>query len=329
MITFDEVMESIGDGVERSLLMGNGFSQAWNRDIFDYANLLEAADFRDRNVELQALFDQLSTYDFERVMRALVSAEAVLTAYGESQRVIDQIETDQAILKDALIAAIASSHPAVPGDVRADQFISVRNFLSRFNRLFSVNYDLLLYWARNQDELEPVGYETDDGFRTQRTWVGYGTNQEVHFLHGGIHIYDSGFYVRKHAYEESGQTIIDQVRRNLQNGKFPLFVSEPTADQKRIKIERHPYLSYCYRALAEISGTLVIYGHSIDENEKHIFDQIKLSRTNRVFVSIFGDEHSESNARVKANARAYLEGQGITVDFYSAESTPVWTEPGN
>jgi hypothetical protein len=62
----------------------------------------------------------------------------------------------------------------------------------------------------------------------------------------------------------------------------------------------------------------------MDENDKHIFDQVKSSRASKIFVSIFGDEHSEENTRTKANALAFLQRHGTTVDFYQAQSAPVW-----
>jgi hypothetical protein len=62
----------------------------------------------------------------------------------------------------------------------------------------------------------------------------------------------------------------------------------------------------------------------MDDNDKHIFDQIKSSRVSKVFVSIYGDENTESNTRTKANAMAFLQGFGKSVEFYQAESAPVW-----
>jgi len=63
----------------------------------------------------------------------------------------------------------------------------------------------------------------------------------------------------------------------------------------------------------------------MDENDKHIFDQINLSNIHKIFVSIYGDETSDDNKRSKANAKTYLEKEGVEVIFYQAESTPVWT----
>jgi Domain of unknown function (DUF4917) len=324
VITFEEAMESVEDGDKPSILLGNGFSRAWSNDIFNYANLLDAADFDHRNAEIRDLFDRCGTYDFEAVMRALVAAKTVLESYGGNELLVETIDRDQQLLKDALISAISSTHPSRPSEVTSDQFIAARQYLSRFDQIFTVNYDLLFYWARNMDDLPPDNYSTDDGFRTECKWRGHGTNQEAHFLHGGLHIFDRGSSIEKHAFSETGTSIVDLVSRNLERGRFPLFVSEPTSTKKKDRIEHNPYLDFCFRALREVSGTFFIQGHSIDENDKHIFDQLKKSHVEKFFVSIFGDEDSEDNIRIKANARAYLESAISKVDFFDAQSAAIW-----
>lgn len=324
MITFDEAMASVEDGDKPSILLGNGFSRAWRDDIFNYENLLEAADFGGRETEVRDIFARCNTYDFESVMRSLVSAKTVLEAYGNNDELIATIERDQNLLKDALISAISTTHPGRPSAVSNYQFACARRFLSRFDQIFTVNYDLLFYWSRNMDDLPPENYSTDDGFRSACKWRGHGTNQEVHFLHGGLHIFDKGVAIEKHAFSETGTSIVDLVRSNLERGSFPLFVSEPSSTKKKERIEHNPYLNYCFRALGNVSGTFFIQGHSLDANDKHIFSQLKKSRARRFFVSIFGDENSEDNMTVKANARAYLESSISEVEFYDAQSAPIW-----
>jgi|TARA_R110002033_G_scaffold126900_1_gene168527 hypothetical protein len=324
VITFDEAMATVEDGDKPSILMGNGFSRAWRNDIFNYENLLDAADFNDRDAEIRALFGLLDTYDFEAVMRSLVSAKAVLEAYGGNTGLISLVKRDQQLLKDALIAAISTTHPDRPTAVTAAQYTTARTFLSRFDQLFTVNYDLLFYWARNMDDLPPKNYSTDDGFRKGCKWKGHGTSQEAHFLHGGLHIFDSGTDIEKHSHAEIGTGIVDLVRKNLAIGKFPLFVSEPTSSKKKSRIEHNPYLDFCFRALGKVTGTFFIQGHSLDENDKHIFDLLKSSGVEKFFVSIFGDENNEENSRVKANARAYLQSPISSVEFYDAASAPIW-----
>lgn len=324
MDTYAECINSLGPADSPSVLLGNGFSRAWNNDIFNYASLLAAADFAGREAELRDLFDRFETYDFEKVMQGLNAAQHVLEAYGGVDHLVATIQADRQLLKNALITAISDTHPTLPRDVTDDQFVAVRTFLSRFEQVFTLNYDLLFYWARNKDRLAPAGYRTDDGFRYPLKWKQYGTEQNVFFLHGGLHIYDNGASVEKHACTDNGISIVEQVRENLEHGRFPLFVSEPTAEAKLNRIERHPYLNYCFGALRGLRGSLFIHGHSMDENDRHIFDQIKESRAPRVFVSIFGDEDSPANIRAMVNARAYLGGGGRAVEFYAADTAPVW-----
>ncbi len=324
MQTFQAVIESLDADEKPFILLANGFSQAWNANIFNYANLLAAADFGDRHSVIRPLFDNLQTYDFEAVSKQLTAAEMVLRAYDPNNALVDQIVSDQDVLKNSLITAISNTHPNLPNEITDEQYVSVRTFLSQFKEVFSVNYDLLFYWARNKNNLAPENYKTDDGFRAQLCWKGHGTEQEVHFLHGGLHIYDTGQHIKKHACTDDGVTIVEQVRNNLQSGNFPLFVSEPTHQRKKQRIERSPYLNYCFQALGSITGSLFIHGHSMDDNDKHIFDQIRSSRVSNIFVSIYGNENTPANARTKANARAFLEGVGKQVAFYQAESAPVW-----
>ena len=323
-MTFQEAIETMDEDKKASILLANGFSQGWNAEIFNYANLFEAANFGERESIIRPLFVNLGTYDFEVIMKRLVSAEAVLKAYGADEKLIHSIASDREVLKDALITAISKTHPKLPNEVKDEQFIAVRKFLSQFNEIFSINYDLLFYWARNKCNLEPENYKTDDGFRSQRCWEGYGTDQEVHFLHGGLHIYDTGTYIKKNACTDDGVSIIEQVRKNLNNDNFPLFVSEPTYQKKKQRIDHNPYLNYCFQALRALTGALFIHGHSMDENDRHIFDQIGASRVSRIFVSIYGDENTEENKRTKANASVFLNKHGADVQFYQAETAPVW-----
>jgi len=324
MISFNDAMATVEEGDKPSILLGNGFSRAWRNDIFNYANLLDVADFKDRETEIRNLFSLLDTYDFEAVMRSLVAAKTVLDAYGGNRDLVEQIERDQQFLKDALIIAISKTHPDRPTEVSQAQFTAARTFLSRYDQIFTVNYDLLFYWARNMDDLPPRNYSTDDGFRKGCKWKGHGTGQEAHFLHGGLHIFDSGTNIEKHSSDEIGTGIVDLVRDNLKREKFPLFVSEPTSAKKKHRIEHNPYLDFCFRSLRQVTGTFFIQGHSMDENDKHIFDQLKQSHVNKFFVSIFGEEDSDGNARVKANALAYLKSPTSDVEFYDAESAPIW-----
>ena len=65
MLTFEQALDKVSNTEDKSVLLGNGFSQAWNADIFNYQNLFQAADFGDQNNAIRGVFDRIGTYDFE------------------------------------------------------------------------------------------------------------------------------------------------------------------------------------------------------------------------------------------------------------------------
>jgi len=283
--SFEEVLEET-KGKNRHLLLGNGFSQAWRYRVFNYKNLLDSADFGHRNDKIKEIFYKLDTFDFETVMQTMLSSIYVCQSYNNYPTLVEAIELDADCLKSSLVSAIADSHPSNPSEVLDEQYESARRFLSQFASIFTLNYDLLMYWARNKYNLEPEDFDTDDGFRRFGVWNGIDTDQNVFFLHGALHLYDDGGVIKKHRYTEDGDTIIDQVRMNLRGNRFPIFVSEPTHEKKLDKILHNPYLNFCYNKLGKMNDTLVIYGHSMDETDTHIFDQVDKSNVTDVYVSI-------------------------------------------
>ena len=273
---------------------------------------------------MRSLFARTDTFDFEVGMKALASTADMLTAYGGQQSLLIQVESDQACLKEALITAISNTHPEFPFDVGSQQYLAVRRFLRQFASVFTVNYDLLFYWARNQWQLRDARYATDDGFRDNACWRGYGTDPNVYFLHGGLHLYEAKAGTRKHVFDDNGGSITYKVRRKLVQGVFPLFVTEPTSQRKMRRIEQNPYLHFCFRALGELSDDLFVYGHSIAGTDRHLFNAIGKSGVTRVFVSLFGDEYSPNNVATMANALAFMRRSGREVLFYDAASAQVW-----
>jgi hypothetical protein len=76
--------------------------------------------------------------------------------------------------------------------------------------------------------------------------------------------------------------------------------------------------------LTAVATPIFILGHSMDQNEMHIFEAIRKSAVRQIFVSVFGDEHSDANRRLIANATAYLGGPLTTVDFFDASTVAPW-----
>ena len=324
MLTFDKMWQRVAEGEEVSLLFGNGFSRAWRDTPFRYETLYDAAKFSEREKEIRRVFEVLGTQDFETVTSRLRASRDILSLYSDDEHLVAQLETDSQLIKDALLRAIADTHPSRPNEISGEEYRQVRHFLARFTSIHTVNYDLLMYWARNQVDLPPDDWRTDDGFRADQLWVGPDTDQEVFFLHGALHLYETRDGVKKHTFADQGQPIIDTVQENLRKDVFPLFVSEPTSDAKRSRINKNPYLSYCLRQLSRETGFIFILGHGFAEVDRHIFSAIDASHVRHVFVALFGDPNTKKNRRIRANARAYLEEENRGVSFVEAETVPLW-----
>lgn len=320
---FKDKFDSISNKAEISILLANGFSQAWSHEIFNYKSLFDKADFGTRDLEIRQLFTEFDTYDFEKIMRILESAQKICELYDVDKNKIIEIQSDQEQLKNALVKVISDTHPLTSNFVSTSQYEKARPFIKQFSQVFTLNYDLLLYWIINKNEISPTGYFSKDGFR-YNSWENT-SDQNVFYLHGGLHLYDSKVTINKHTFKDNlGKSIVDHVKENLAVGKFPLFVSEPNYEAKLSRIQHNPYLNSCYKELKKLKGSLFIHGHSMAENDRHIFDQINKSEVENIYISIFGDQYTDSNKTTIANAHRFIDTKKIKIEFYEAESAPIW-----
>lgn len=342
ILTFNRAIEISGiDANKRHLLLGNGFSIAWRNDIFRYESLFDQANFSDLSAEVQSLFEDLNTKDFEIVMRHLREAASVLRVYSPtSTAIISALENDAEALRDVLVRTIAANHPDTPGDISDDEYNHCRTFLNHFcmSNIYSLNYDLLLYWVLMHFRETENELRCDDGFRKPDTgeeqyvsWDIENTNkQNVFHLHGALYLFDAGAVLKKYTWSNTGIRLIDQVRDALNHDLFPLIVSEGSTKEKQEKIMHSSYLSRSQRSISNISGSLFIYGHSLADNDDHILKLIskKGCKVRNLFVSLYGSATSESNIAIIRKAEqiksARNQNNPLELYFYDAESAHVW-----
>ncbi len=159
------------------------------------------------------------------------------------------------------------------GDIEGGEYASARTFLANFDgKIYTVNYDLLLYWILLQDAGPSVW--KDDGFRADPDdadaewviWDGYeGFSQRVFYLHGGLHLYDAGSQLKKITWVRTGIPLIDQIREALAENVYPHVVTEGSSEQKLGRIEHSPYLHRGLKSLNSCGGSLLVFGHSLAE----------------------------------------------------------------
>jgi hypothetical protein len=338
VLSFHDALAKLESVSPKHALLGNGFSRACRNDIFAYAKLFEQADFSRLSPCARRAFESLGTTDFEVVMEALKRAAVLLRLYEPTQTPLAEIfDRDADGLREVLVSAIAGSHPARPGDISGEQFGFCKQFLSNFKDSYTLNYDLLLYWALMQDQIGPA-IPCDDGFRQPEygpadwvTWDSSAHEQNVYYLHGGLHIFEAGPEIQKYTWCNTGLPLIDQIRAALRSEKYPLFVAEGTATQKMSRIIRSSFLGRAYRAFENIGGALFAYGLSFGDSDDHIIRAIVRCKVRHLAVSLFGPADSSANltliqkvesirsARTSQGARRTLE-----VIYFDAASARVW-----
>ena len=318
------------------LLLGNGFSRACRNDLFAYDALIRQADFSRLSVDAWAAFDALGTGDFEVVMRALRRAVALLRVYEADDSLQARLAADAEALKEVLVETIARSHPDHPFEIADEEYAACRTFLRNFDRIYSLNYDLLLYWAAMRSDIgEPLPF--DDGFRAPDdegaeyvTWEPANTRrQSVFYLHGGLHIFDGGSETKKYTWSRTGIRLIDQIRAAMDDGLFPVFVSESDSESKLSRIRHHAYLSRGERSLVELGCTLFVFGFAMSDSDVHILRFLDENKVRGIFVGLYGDFESPANQQIVARSRALQERRGgqrdLVVHFYDAASAKVWS----
>jgi hypothetical protein len=333
LLTFEECLQ--GAEGRKHVLLGNGFSRALRNDIFAYDALFLRADFSHLSPTARQAFTALNTTDFEVVMRALRLVARIIPLYRNDPDLVRILTEDADGLREVLVQAIAQNHPEGPFEVTDEQYGACRRFLANFDTTYTLNYDLLLYWALMHSEIDPA-VRSDDGFRTPEdeeadyvTWEVENTDrQNIFYLHGALHVFDAENELKKYTWVRTGIRLIEQIRAALQADLYPLIVAEGQSQEKMAKILHSMYLSRGYRSFAKIGHNLFIYGMSFGENDQHWYDLIRKGQIRALYVSLYGDSNSDANRQIRTRANQISVERGgrrpLEVHFYDAASAHVW-----
>ncbi|MBF0314312.1 MAG: DUF4917 family protein [Oligoflexia bacterium] len=334
-ISFDEAIKRSKG--KRYLLLGNGFSISLFPKVFSYNSLLSEADFENKNTK--EVFNILKTSDFERVIKSLKDTAKIVPIYSENnEKLAEEIKQEADSLKNILVETITKNHPAKISEITDQQLKSAMAFLKNFqgNKIYTLNYDLLLYWTLLSGESGPD--KIDDGFRNPDNEFGadYRTfdspqSPTFWYLHGGLHLFDAGSEVRKYIWSNTGRPIMGQVREALDKELYPLFVAEGSSEEKLEKITHSGYLSKALRSFEAIceqkKADLFILGHSLADNDDHVLEKIVKGTISRVFISLYRPDSDESKSIIKKAEKLRSDRSNknpLEVVFFDSETAHVW-----
>lgn len=290
LMTFEEVSSSLNKKNQpMSLLLGNGFSMAYDKDIFSYNALYTFLTSQEDEL-LNKLFGVIRTKNFELVMQQLDTTIALLDAFGSDVALQEQIRTASQKLKNALLKSVQELHPEHVYKMPEEKSSACANFLRLFlesgGNIYTTNYDLLLYWVlMRQGVANPVdGFgrelenpvEASEGEEQEWSELRWGPNQaeqNIHYLHGALHLFDSRADVIKEQYDSNGY-LLENISTRLDEGSYPIFVTAGNGEEKLDHIRHNRYLSYCYDHLCAVDGSLVTFGFNFGQYDEHIIEAI-------------------------------------------------------
>ena len=342
IMNYDEVLKAIKEH-KRYLLLGNGFSMAYNPKRFSFTSLLDNAVERGlitNTSPIYKVFKQFDTKDFEEVVKLLETSTKVLKTYGVLSKADEKkILDDSKSLKKYLVDVITNNHPDKITEISDDEFFNSSSFIKNFEKVYTLNYDLLLYWSCiklqsfiQEEQIQDSILDISDGFydpHEQTTnYVVFGNDgasQNIYFLHGGLHIFDKKSEIIKNTFSRTDKSLKEQTLENLNKDIYPIFVSEGTSEQKKAKIIHNAYLNHCYKSLSSIgtkNSSLVIFGTLLKRNDTHIRKAILKSKVENIYIGVSNEDEAkefddfiEQSSKLKKAKKVY---------FYDYRTAKVW-----
>ena len=320
-----------------TLVLGNGASIAVHQE-FAYKSLLERArreGLVDDNVEV--VFKYLETEDFELVLNMLWHTRLINNALGTIEAKSDSAYRG---IKSALIGSVRSVHP---NQYEKNQSLDrIYPFMQKFKTIFSLNYDLLVYWSMLEGNTQLAGNWFKDCFisgsfdadisRYRTPLDGAEKVTLIFYPHGNL------ILAANLAGEETKITRNNESERILDRivtiweaeDVIPLFVSEGSSTQKLRSIRRSRYLSTVYDSIMteEVGDYVATIGWSLSDNDDHILRQLLRGEVKRVAVSVYtaGKSRQTINdycTEVRMKVRKH-GGRKVEISFFDVQSHGCW-----
>lgn len=334
ILTFNDVISNTNEN-NRFLLLGNGFSIAFDSKRFSFTSLLKSAIDEKiiiENSAIHKMFQKLETADFEYIMRLLEDSYKTVTCYSNdkcSENIKKALIEDAEKLKHYLVKIITNNHPEKITEIEEYKFINTMNFISNFKKIYTLNYDLLLYWTIIKfNESKKIDI-FKDGFGLSKNdyhTISYknkadNNGQNLYYLHGALHLFDNKTDFLKIKYNET-RSLTEQILEKLQQNIYPIFISEGTAENKKNKIIHNAYLNSAYKSLQTIGSkdsSLILFGTILKSNDEHILNAILDNNIKDIYIGINPDKIEENK-----NIYNLFEEKNKNVHFYNYKTVLLW-----
>ncbi len=275
-------------------------------------------------------------------MQHLDNLSALIDAFGVGKELKGKVQSASKKLKHSLLDAVRALHPehvfTVPEEESesCSKFLNI--FLGRGGKVFSTNYDLLLYWIlmRNENvqhidgfgrdaENYEQGIPSEDIEWSELRWGRNKEKQNTFYIHGALPFFDAGSEIIKEEYEHNSY-LLEKISERMEQGEYPIFVTAGNGDEKLTHIMHNHYLSYCYDNLSEITGSLVTFGFNFGPYDDHIIEAINRAAKNgkkefpkllSIYIGVYSELDHQHIEQIEAKFKT-------KVKLFDAKTVDVW-----
>lgn len=323
------------------LIMGNGFSMAYDHKIFSYNALYDFIENLN-DPTLTKLFDVINTKNFELVMRQLDNFIEMAKAFDKDGSLTQSLTEANGLLQKSLIDAVSALHPEhvfeIPEEKSLSCFEYLNEFLEKDGNIFSTNYDLLLYWVlmRNGSKLANDGFgkellnpvevkKGEDAIYDDLYWGKHKEIQRIFYVHGTLPIFDTETEIEKEVYRDRTY-LLSNIKERMDNKEYPIFVTAGDGIEKLKHIYHNRYLTYCYEKLSTITGSLVSFGFNFGEYDYHIIEAVNKAakrgaQSGDKLFSIYIGVYSENDLEY---IKSIQEKFDCKVNVYNSQTASIW-----
>jgi len=340
---FEDVLAELAKKKRKvHLLLGNGFSVAYDNSIFSYNALFNFVSSLNDPL-LSRVLGAMKTKNFELMMAQLDAFSALLEVFDSDPALKAKVAAANEGLRRSLIAAINSLHPEHVFKMSDEQSTTCARFLNRFletgGSLFTSNYDLLLYWVLmrqnipnacdgfGRELLNPVEFEnrTEEANWSELRWGPNKSQQNVFYVHGALPLFDTGTEVEKEQYDSNGY-LLENINARIEAQHYPVFVTAGSGDDKVAQIRANPYLADCYEHLCNIDGSVVTFGFGFGDSDLHIIEALNRathfpSKSPPKLWSVYIGVFTEADIERAATVEKLLH---CKVHTYDAKTAKIW-----
>ena len=325
-----------------SLILGNGASIAID-SCFSYRSLYEIATNGSLSTEVQRVFERYQTCDFEFVLKMLWRTHQVNQLLGVCD---PPVEAAYNTVRNALIETVHRVH--VDYQLVEPYLPQIHQFMQEFENVFSLNYDLIVYWAMIYGNKEKSGnwYKdcfagSDQTFIDDVEWMRkpiqnhLNKSTMVFYPHGNLVLATNVLGQELKLCARENSALLDNiVQRWSATDSTPLFVSEGDSDQKLRSINRNAYLHTIYSSVLKglHKPSICVYGWALGRQDEHLIKAIGATYPSKLAISVYtGDpnykKHCEMILHELPNNNNFYGFKYTDISFYDSSSQGCWIHP--